>query len=292
MNIIIERGKVIEFKDLPSYSIALDGYVSSGPEYDSINHKFNFDHHNGCLRFCTLSTCQQAYFSILAGLEPENYTLYANDIDSDVVLAIWCLSNPDRCREPLVKKLVDAVGTGDMFAGAISTNGMTKTVEWIAGPETDSKRNDDYSKLSDDGLYSIMEAVLHRIDQYVDGEASVEITKQHKHGEYKILRNENGWVMVESKDPHVYQQLYQAGFDRIVLVRKQKDGSNAISLAKRSDFISSFPLSKFYEELNKLEIGWGGSNLCGGAPRNHDGSRSKLQLDKIVEVIDGIIASL
>ncbi len=288
MNIIIQRGKTVKLDSLPEYSIALDGFVQ-GPQIDNEHHRFSFDHHDGCLRYCTTAACMQAWTAVLMGLEPEQYNIYANDVDVDVCVAVWCLKNTDKCSDVRVKKLVDAVGLSDMHAGAFPINGMTKTVEWISAPETDSKRNKDYEKLSDAGLYSIMEAVLHRIDLYVEGEASIEISKQPKHGEYKILRNENDWILVESSDPHVLSNIYQAGFHRVVVKRTLPDGSNAITLAKRSDFISNFPLTKIYAELNKLEPAWGGSSSIGGSPRNADGSRSRLDINKIIEIIDQVI---
>lgn len=303
-NVVVNRGKVVDLESLPPYSIALDGFVQ-GPEVDPDNHRFSFDHHSRCLRYCTTSACMQAWTAVLLDLvDLEKYTIYCNDVDVDVCCAIWCLKNPERCKEPLVKKLVDAIGLGDMHCGAISCNGMSKVVEWICEPETSSKRYGDYDKISDEGLKSILEAVLRRITLYVDGESALEVSKQQKHAEYKILHNGNGWVLVESKDPHIYTALYQAGFERIVLVRPQTDGSNAISLAKKSDFVDRFPLKKFYqllnceekiiqEKLNKdrdlqhqLDGVWGGGSSTGGAPRNHDGSRSYIPLSILISKID------
>lgn len=286
-NVVVSRGKIVALESLPPYSIALDGYVQ-GPQVDAENHRYSFDHHDKCLRYCTTSACMQARTAVELGLEDiERYTIFANDVDLDVCAAVWCLKNPDRCKEPLVKKLINAIGEGDMHGGAFGYNGMTKVVEWICAPETDSKRNDDYHKISDEGLKSILEAVMYRINQYVEGDAAIEVSKQPKHDEsYKILRNQNDWVLVESHDPHAYSAIYQAGFNRIVLTRPQQDGSLAVSIAKRSDFVGGFPIRQMYCELNKLEPGWGGGSTIGGAPRNPDGSRSKLSLDTIIEVID------
>jgi hypothetical protein len=288
MDIVIQRGKTVKLESLPEYSIALDGFVQ-GPKIDPENHRYSFDHHAGCLRFCTSAACIQAWTGVLLGLDPQKYTIYLNDVDADVCMAVWCLKNPDRCVEPLVKKLVDAIGTGDMHGGAFGLNGMHKTIEWISAPETDSRRNKDYEKLSDDGLKTILESILHRIDMYVNGEASIEVAKQSDHGGYKILSNEDTWVLVESNDPHAFSSLYQAGFDRIVLIRRQDDKSLAITLAKRSDFIGGFPLEKIYAAFNKLESGWGGGSTIGGAPRNSDGSRSRLSITKIKETVNNCI---
>lgn len=293
MDIIIQRGRKVTLDSLPPFSIALDGFVQ-GPQVDPTNNRFSFDHHAGCLRYCTTSACMQAWTAILMGLDPSQYTIYANDVDADVCAAIWCFKNAERCNEGPVKKLIDAIGLADMHAGAFPLNGMSKVVEWVSAPETDSRRNDDYQKISDTSLYTIMEAVLHRIDLYVDGEAQIDIQKQPKHGEFKILRNENDWVLAESNDPHAFAALYHAGFERIVLIKKSINDTLNISMAKKSDFISGFPLEKMYQQLNITEnlsedIGWGGSSSIGGAPRRPDGSRSKLNLQQIIDIIDKVV---
>jgi hypothetical protein len=290
MDIVIKRGEVVKLDTLPKYSIAIDGFVS-GPKIDADNNRFSFDHHGPCIRFCTASACYQVRTAILLGLEPNPYTVYINHVDADTCMSIWCLKNSDRCGEPLVKKLVDAICMGDMYGGAINLNGMNRTVEWISAPETDSKRNGDYEKLSDNGLLTIMESMLHRIDLYVNGDASIEIEKQVSHGEYKIMRNESNWVMVESHDPYVLSAVYRAGFDRVVITYPQEDESIAVTIAKRSDFIQTFPLKKIYNALNKLEPGWGGSSTIGGAPRNSDGSRTRLTLDVIASTVNNVIST-
>lgn len=284
-NITIERGKVWNIKDLPEFSIALDG-ACSGPYFDNKRHRYSFDHHSGVIRSITNATTYQVWTAIQLGLQSEKYKTYINDVDADVSVPTFLLKNPERVNEPLLKKLVEAVSLGDQFAGAIPLNGMTKVVEWISAPQTESISNGDYYKLSNDGLLTILESILHRIELYVNGEAKQEIDEYEHHSEFKILNNENGWVLVESNDPHVYQKLYQSGFDRIVLIRYQTDNSIAVSLAKRSDFIDDFPLEQIYKDLNNVESGWGGSSTCGGAPRNSDGSRSKLSIEKISAIIN------
>lgn len=288
MKIVIERGKTVSLDTLPEYSIAVDGFCQ-GPKIDTEHHRYSFDHHAGCLRFCTISACMQALTAIQLGLDPEPYTVFANDIDGDVCAAIWCLQNPDRVFEPLVIKLINAIGIGDMHSGSIHQNGMTKTVEWVLDPETSSKRNNDYSKLCDDSLSSILEAVLHRISSYVDADAGEEIAKHQKHGEYNVIRNENNWALIESQDPHALGNIWHAGFERIVLMRKQSDSSIAYTFAKKSDFINGFPLEKIYEEVNKIETGTGGSSCIGGSVRNANGSRSNIGPEDMIKIIDGVL---
>lgn len=288
MDIVIKRGKIATLKSLPEYSIALDGFVQ-GPAIDSDSHRYSFDHHAGCSRFSTLSACEQAWTAVMLGLDPEQYTIYCNDVDADVCAAIWCLKNPDRCKEPLVAKLIDAIGKADRYAGAFDTNGMKKIVEWVCAPETESKKNGDYEKLSDDGLKPILESILHRIDQFADGESSIEVAKQSINTEFNVIRNENGWTLIETNDPHALGAIWQAGFNRIVVARKQNDKTIAYTIARRSEFIEGFPMEKIFEALNEQEPGWGGGTTIGGAPRNQDGTRSKLTLKQVTKVIDDVL---
>jgi hypothetical protein len=289
MEIIIERGKIDSLKSLPEYSIALDGFVQGPSTDDYENHRYSFDHHAGCSRFATLSSCEQTWTAIMLGLDPSLYNIYCNDVDADVCASIWCLKNPERCKESLVEKLITAIGRADRYAGAIEMNGMKKIIEWVCAPETESKRNGDYEKISNDGLKSILESILHRIDLYVNGEASVEFSKQQINSEFKVIRNENGWSLIESHDPHSLAAIWGAGLDKVVVIRPLEDKSTAVTIAKKSEFIEGFPIKKIFSELNKIEPGWGGGSTIGGAPRNEDGSRSKLNINQIINTIDNII---
>lgn len=81
--------------------ILLDGAGSFGPLIDNEQKLYNLDHHAGCERLFTLSTCEQALLLVQSGLELSegDWTLYANDPDLDTVLALWCLLNYRRLRE-------------------------------------------------------------------------------------------------------------------------------------------------------------------------------------------------
>lgn len=285
MDVIVNRGKVVSLDSLPDFSIALDGFVSS-PQVDPEHHRFSFDHHAGCLRFCTLSTCMQVWTAIQLGLDDlDSYKVYANDVDVDVCASVWCLQNAERCSEPQVKKLIDAINLGDAHMGAISINGMEKVVEWISSPEVESKKNNDYDKLSDNGLSSIMEAVLHRINMYVNNELN-EVIKPHKTGCYKINKEVNDFVVVESSDTHIYSHLYKLGFSKILRYCELTDKSLSVTITKKSDFVNGFNLMKILEDLSTKESGWGGNSTIIGAPRNHDGSRSKLSLEEIISIVE------
>src|SRR3989344_7762673 len=79
-DLIIERGKTEQFKNLPDNSIALDGYVQ-GPVFDVENNKFSFDHHDKVNRQITRASCQQVSDALLLGFDPKKSSIYINDVD-------------------------------------------------------------------------------------------------------------------------------------------------------------------------------------------------------------------
>ena len=85
----------------PKGTIFLDGAAKGEPFIDSSRGVYSFDHHEGCVRSFTLSTCEQAMIVIRKGLDldGERWTVWANDPDLDTVLAIWLLLNHRRINE-------------------------------------------------------------------------------------------------------------------------------------------------------------------------------------------------
>ena len=76
-------------------TIFLDGVAQSEPFMDLERRVYNLDHHEGCLRNFTLSTCEQALVLVARGLDlrEKPWQVYTNDPDLDVVLAVWVLCN-------------------------------------------------------------------------------------------------------------------------------------------------------------------------------------------------------
>ncbi|MGB5512921.1 MAG: hypothetical protein WBP36_00215, partial [Thermoanaerobaculia bacterium] len=76
-------------------AIFLDGVAQGEPFMDLERRVYNLDHHEGCVRHFTLSTCEQALVLVARGLElrEKPWQVYANEPDLDVVLAVWVLCN-------------------------------------------------------------------------------------------------------------------------------------------------------------------------------------------------------
>jgi hypothetical protein len=60
-------------------------------------------------------------------------------------------------------------------------------------------------------------------------------------------------------------------------------------IGKASEFVA-FDVRRFLERCNELEPGWGGGSTIGGAPRNPDGTRSRLDIDVIARILVEISA--
>ena len=73
------------------------------------------------------------------------------------------------------------------------------------------------------------------------------------------------------------------------------DGSYNYTVGKKSELVIGFPVGPGKVEgtilftLNEREAGWGGGSTIGGAPRNEDGSRSRLIPDEVFAIVQGIV---
>ncbi len=115
-------------------TIYLDGVAQNGPLLDHARQVYNFDHHEGCVRLFTLSTCEQVLLVIKKGLDlcSRDWKVYANDPDLDTILAVWLLLNHMRIHEresirenilfPLVRLqgIIDSLGLEMKIPGCFS----------------------------------------------------------------------------------------------------------------------------------------------------------------------------
>ncbi len=73
------------------FSVALDGYVRGGPQYDLKGPRVSFNHHEDVDRLATRSTCAQVLMSLRQGLfgrfrdaQGPQAHVWVNDCDEDV----------------------------------------------------------------------------------------------------------------------------------------------------------------------------------------------------------------
>ncbi len=293
---IVERGITKEFEVMPEWSIALDGYVQ-GPNRDEVDEKgkikrHSFDHHDKVNRQITRASCQQVSDAILLGLEPQYYDFYINDVDGDTVLSVWLLRHPEMVKDRKIRMLVESVGGTDAHGPAYEPldpelNDIFYSA--VMKPEKDLRENRTYAQVD---LSSLLEQCLKNLDDFFDGKISYE--KKEDTRKFEVVKEGSGWVMVESND-FVFDLVYKAGHKRAVAMQNQPDGSIAYTVAKKSEFVGNFPVGPMSKEgtilyeLAQIEPGWGGGSTIGGAPRNPDGSRSRLTPEQVFEVIEKIV---
>jgi len=93
-----------------------------------------------------------------------------------------------------------------------------------------------------------------------------------------------------TSESFVFDLLYKDGHNAAVAYRGLPDGSFEYTIGKKSDLVR-FPLGPhskpgtILHALAAIEPGWGGGSTIGGAPRNPDGSRSKLTPTEVFELI-------
>lgn len=298
MKVIVERGVTKKLSELPAYSIALDGYVQ-GPELDLKNHRISFDHHAGCIRMFTSATCRQVLDALLLGLDPSLYTVYVNEVDGDTALAVWLLENPEHARDTKVRFLVDAVSAMDAHGPAYppaEPNWVSRFYDEALASLNEVHKAKKYATIDLDVLlaactYEISCMVFNYAKKIKVRPPVAERTWAVRYASKDKIGG--GWVLVES-DSYVFDLIYQAGHHVAVAFQKLPDESYLYTIGKRSDLVD-FPLGPHtvpgtaLYALNAVETGWGGSSSIGGAPRNPDGSRSKLTPTQVVDIINSAL---
>ncbi len=288
MRLIVERGKVVPFEALPPKSIALDGYVQ-GPAVDAEHERYSFDHHGGgCVRFATSATCKQVLDALLLGLDPSDFAVYINDVDGDTALSVWLLQNPSRATENRVRRVVEAVAQADAHGPAypVLEPDWLEFFRTAMRLETEARRTKQYWIMN---LGELLKRCVRNIDAMLDPRQVEFVIQGSDTRRYELThRGTGGWVMAKSDDG-IFDLLYRDGYTKAIAYQELFDGSIAYTVAKRSDFISGFPIRKIISALAEREPGWGGSSTTGGAPRNNDGSRSRLSPDEVFAIVESVL---
>ena len=292
-NIVVSRGSVVSLADLPRKSIALDGYVR-GPIVNVEEEKYSFDHHDGCVRLVTSATCVQVLDALLLGLDTKDHTIYVNDVDGDTTLATWLLLNPHRIMEPQVRELVATVGAIDAHGPAylvVNQELANGFFQGVMSKVTDLQRARKYGEAD---LSTLLDDTIVKVDQLLNGTLDY-IKRPDKERNFEIThRGTSGWVMARSAD-FIFDLLYAAGHTKAVAYQENPDGSVTYTVGKKSEMVANFPVGPAPKDgtilnaLNTKETGWGGSTTIGGAPRNADGSRSRLTPDEVFAIITNIV---
>lgn len=270
--------------DYPQYSIALDGFVSCGPRFQSKAEggpRANFNHHEEVDRDSTLATCMQSLNAIRTGLLREfsfqgnpRVILPVNDCDEDVCLSTWILENPGRSLSTtnvLLNKLAEVTNKQDMFSGLYpfpKDGPILRKMAWIYNPYRRARLDGTIDRRDADQFDQVITDVHNRIDSYVAGEG----LEMNLNMEYKVIGGGPGWSLIEEIGEHARYALLENNINAFISVRRRPDGNNTYSfcrLSKYIDFPIPFILHKRNEEEGLLESEnqYGGGTNTGGSPR-------------------------
>lgn len=274
----------------PSGTIFLDGVANCGPFLDNEKRVYNFDHHEGCVRPFTLSSCEQALIMVFKGLDLRNqdWTVWINDPDLDAVLAAWLLCNHVRLKQKEPASLQPLIALVRL-EGLIDANGLEFTaMSGFAQPLIDRTRQmiDD---LRADELTIKKQGRWGKIDflEYVTGlfhQIDSLVYKAEEFGDFKevselarlTLADDRTAVVVHA-DMGIYEiepYLRRLYGDRLGLAAL-KTGANSYTLRLMDAFMAD-NLNPVYRQLNDEDplvrrrsdaTGWGGSADIGGSPR-------------------------
>jgi hypothetical protein len=289
----VERGLSIPATSLrkaPPGSIYLDGAAQGGPFVDTERGVLNLDHHDGCIRSFTLSTCEQAMVLTQKGLDLKGreWTIYANDLDLDTVLAIWILLNHVRLNDvnpemrtgvmPLIRLegTIDAHGLEMQELCGFTVEQQEKIsaqLEQLRREELNLKKDGKWGQID---FLQYTSDVLHAIDALVypsrhfEGVIKVEELARAEIGENRlaiVCRSETGVYEVEAE----LRRLHGNSIGIIVLQKAPR-----MYTLRQVDMFLPFTLERVYEQLNltdpaagKRRSGncWNGSGEIGGSPR-------------------------
>jgi hypothetical protein len=297
-----------QFRETCGRSIALDGFVVGGPQWDETTLNVNFDHHSGVVREATMSTAMQVMFAIKGGLMERldgAATVYINDPDQDTALATWLLKNyhlfDGTKSHPLINRLLALTDRLDITGGAYPMrldDEILAMHSWVFEPYSELRISGALATANESVMRNCIEAVHSRLNSMLMGQCGKRVLREDvtvlhdsRHG-YKVLDETGG-----NEARYVMFSKGMNAFVSIVARLPVPDSTRlkyVYAIGRRSRYID-FPLPKIYEALNHMEgrhagiIGgpapdsWGGSDIVGGSPR---ASGSSLTWQDVTRAID------
>jgi membrane protease YdiL (CAAX protease family) len=270
-------------------SIFLDGAAQGPPFLDPKRPAYNLDHHEGCVRAFTLSTCEQALVLIrkLVDLRKRDWVVHANDADLDTVLAIWVLLNHLRLNDderlrarilPLIRLegAIDVHGLGHLDLLSLPPDSMRIARAWM---DRLLEKEREIQKTVDGKEPELTDYVAERlrdIDSLVYSPSQIANLAEIEEA-CRIPLGEGSVAIVCRSDLGIYEaadQLRRYHGERLGMIVLQKSPSR-YSLYQLDNSLRS-DLDDVYVRLNLVDPAaggtrsanrWGGSEEIGGSPR-------------------------
>jgi hypothetical protein len=299
IGVLIEPGLTVSSsaaRKAPPCTIYLDGVAQSEPFMDLEKQIYNFDHHEGCIRPFTLSTCEQVLVMILKGMDlrGRDWRVFANEPDLDTILAIWLIFNHVRvqqkefggldrlCALVRLEGVIDSHGLEMAALSGFAPKSLAKTkklIEYLRAEEVDLKSKGIWRE---NDVLEYAALILHKVDRIIYKSAELSDVKDVKElarvefGDNRIavaVETQLGIYELESYLDRLYGE-------RLGLVILKKD-EGTYTLRSWDPFIPG-GLNAVYKILNFIDPAvrgrtegnkWGGSADIGGSPRGDGGTK-------------------
>ncbi len=299
IGVVIEPGLTVSSsaaRKSPPCTIFLDGVAQSEPFMDLEKQIYNFDHHEGCIRPFTLSTCEQVLVMILKGMDlrGRDWRVFANEPDLDTILAIWLIFNHVRiqqkdfggldrlCALVRLEGIIDSYGLEMAAISGFPNRALRKTkklIEYLRAEEVDLKGKGIWRE---NDLLEYAALILHKVDRIIYKSAELGDIKDVRELARVEFADNRIAVAVETRlgiyDLESYlDRLYG---ERLGLVVLKKD-DKTYTLRSLDPFMPG-DLNAVYKILNFIDPAvkgrddgnkWGGSADIGGSPRGDVGTR-------------------
>jgi hypothetical protein len=280
----------------PPGTIYLDGVAQSEPFMDIEKQIYNFDHHEGCIRPFTLSTCEQVLVMILKGMDlrGRDWRVLANEPDLDTILAVWLIFNHVRiqqkesgglnrlCALVRMEGIIDSHGLEMSALSGFAPKLLTKNkkmIEYLRAEEVDLKSKGTW-KETDFLEYAAL--ILHKVDRIIYKSEEFDDVKDVKELA-RIEFGDNRIAVVVETQLGIYElesYLNRLYGERLGLAILKKD-EGTYTLRRLDPFMAG-DLNAVYKILNFIDPAvrgraegnrWGGSADIGGSPRGGGGTK-------------------
>lgn len=266
--ITFKYGITVPKSEMTPNTVYVDGVVQ-GPVVDNEKKSFSFDHHAGCVRFCTLASCQQILLALELGWDSRGLEVFCNDLDADTVVSVWLILHPERVQESRVRELVQAIGFVDCHGPAVPGHEV-HPLHFALSPRRGVPQT-----------IEMLEQFLLQLDRWFENGEVPASREERKAPAFGLTSDGELRDLGEVAD---FREVYGAGCVVGVVAVPGPEGTFGYTIGKVSDFVS-YDLQGFLARCNELESGWGGGSTIGGAPRKEGGLRSSLTRTQVEQLL-------
>jgi hypothetical protein len=291
-------------KKFPRQSIFLDGMFSEAPFLDNEARQYSLDHHSGCIRGFTLSTCEQAVVMLLQGLplDENEWHVYINEPDLDAVLAAWVLLNHvELVREgsellrtamPIIRVegVIDAHGLQMGILTALPRDVYDQAMQKIDGLLVEERRLKASGEWVGVDLVAYTQRLLDAVDRLLFPAGHLEevlSTELIEVARAPIQQNKFALLCRSRRGIYAVETELKRRYERQLAVIILDQGEGRYTLRQIDPFLPR-TLDHAYRALNgedqnvRADNRWGGSQDIGGSPR---GTGTALEADMILRLI-------